>query len=294
VDERLAAHEELARLDDAAFVARAYGFVLRRVPDPAGAADAVERLRAGTVSRATLLWELVTSEEYVRTRALDDGIAHARWARLNGERPRQLRAPPQSDSRAIEIPWVLARCRGEARVLDVGYAFAEPAYLVGLGELRAERVVGVDLARAEVPGIESVEADVRALPFDAGSFDLALCVSTLEHVGTDTSVYGHTDERDERGMERALAELHRVLAGSGRALLTLPIGEPGDHGWFVQLDLDGWRALFARTGFTVHEEESYDLDADGWHASPADTARLFCVELRPRRRADRLRRRLGR
>jgi SAM-dependent methyltransferase len=293
VDERLAAQAELAQLDDRAFVERAYGLVLRRAPESAGRDDAVRRLGEGTVSRATLVHELVSSDEYARLRALDDGVAHARWARARGERPRELAAPAAVDSRAIEIPWVLARCRGERRVLDVGYAFAEPAYLLALAGLGAERLVGVDRARAEVPGLESVEADVRALPFDDASFDLVLCVSTLEHVGTDTSVYGLEDERDERGMERALGELRRVLAGDGRALLTLPLGEPGDHGWYVQLDLPGWRALFAGTGFGVHEEDAYGLGEQGWHAVEPASARLLCVELRPRRRADRLRRRLG-
>ena len=70
-------------------------------------------------------------------------------------------------------------------MLDVGYAFAEPAYLAGLSSLGAAELVGVDLAQADVPGLRSVLADVRDLPFDERSFDLAICISTLEHVGRD-------------------------------------------------------------------------------------------------------------
>jgi SAM-dependent methyltransferase len=294
VDERLAAQLELAELSDAEFVDRLYRLVLRRPPDEEGQAAALRRLREGTVSRATLTHELATSPEHAVVRALDDAVAHAAWARANGQRPRELRAPAESDSRAIEIPWVLARYRGEPRVLDVGYAFAEPAYLTGLLALGAQELVGVDLAEATVPGLQTVRADVRELPFDEGSFDVVLCVSTLEHVGADTSVYGLDGAPDDEGMTRALRELHRVLGGGGRALLTLPIGEPGHHGWYVQLDLAGWRQLFAATGFAVHEEETYDLTAGGWRAAPAAEARLLCVELRPRRRADRLRRLLSR
>src|SRR4051812_36156497 len=111
MDERLAAHLELAELSDAEFVDRAYRLLLRRPPEADGRARSLERLRGGTVSRATLVHELTTSPEYAVLRALDDGVAHAAWARAHRERPRELRAPGESDSRAIEIPWVLARYR---------------------------------------------------------------------------------------------------------------------------------------------------------------------------------------
>jgi SAM-dependent methyltransferase len=294
VDERLEAHLERAALDDEAFVERAYRLVLLRPPDDAGRLAAVRRLGDGTLSRSALLVELMESDEHAQTRALDDGVAFARWARAARERPRELTAPPRADSRAIEIPWVLARYRGEQRVLDVGYAFAEPAWIAALLELDAPALVAVDLAEREVPGLRTVTADVRSLPFDAGAFDVALCVSTLEHVGADPSVYGHDAEQERDGMARALRELHRVLARGGRALLTLPIGEPSHRGWYVQLDLEGWRELFGAAGFAVFEEETYDLGDAGWRAAPPTSARLLCVELRPQRVADRLWRRLGR
>src|SRR5205085_340655 len=81
-----------------------------------------------------------------------------------------LEAPPGTDERAIEIPWALARVRPGDRVLDVGTANAEPAYLAAL-LARASHVVGVDLAQADVPGIRTVVADVRDLPFEDGAFD---------------------------------------------------------------------------------------------------------------------------
>ena len=38
--------------------------------------------------------------------------------------------------------------------------------------------------------METVRADIRSLPFKNESFDLAFCVSTIEHVGKDNSGYG--------------------------------------------------------------------------------------------------------
>ena len=251
MDDRLAAHLELARLSDEEFVRRAYRLVLRREPEP----EALGR----RVPRATLLRELVGSEEFERLAALDEA--------LSASRDTFLEAPPGTDERAIEIPWALTRVRPDDRVLDIGTANAEPAYLAAL-LARAQDVTGVDLAEAQVSGMRTVVADVRDLPFEDGAFDLVLCVSTLEHVGRDNRVYGADEERDPHGTTAALEELRRVLAPEGRLVVTVPTGEREDHGWFVQLDPDAWNDAFLGAGFRVLEEEIYALGPEGWRAAP--------------------------
>src|SRR4051812_14570214 len=142
------------------------------------------------MSRSALLQELATSAEFEHLKRLDDAVAWAAAQRAASARPRNLGAPAGTDERPIEIPWCLARYGGEQRVLDVGYAFAEPAYLAGLVGLGAPELTGVDLVAAEVPGLVSVAADLRSLPFENGAFDLAIAISTLEHVGRDNTQYG--------------------------------------------------------------------------------------------------------
>ena len=253
MDDRLQAHLELAALSDGEFVRRAYRFVLRREPEP----GALER----HVPRATLLRELVASEEFARLEAIDQAIAAAGDGRF-------LEAPPGTDERLIEIPWALARVRPGDRVLDVGTANAEPAYVAALLGRGAAEIAGVDLAEADIPGIRTVVADVRDLPFEDGAFDLVLCVSTLEHVGRDNRVYGAAQEADPDGVADALDELRRVLASEGRLVITVPCGEPEDHGWFVQLEPKAWNDTFLAAGFGVLEEEIYALRPDGWRAAP--------------------------
>src|SRR5256714_2872913 len=166
MDDRLQAHLELAALSDEEFVRRAYRFVLRRDPEPA----AFER----PVSRATLLRELVASEEFARLEAIDHAIAAAGDGRF-------LEAPQGADERLIEIPWGLARVRPRDRLLDVGTANAEPAYVATLLGRGAAGIAGVDLAEADIPGIRTVVADVRDMPFEIGAFGLVLCLTTIVH-----------------------------------------------------------------------------------------------------------------
>ena len=276
-----------AALSDEEFVERAYLTLLRRPVDDEARARARARLADGTLSRAAILAELTGSDEFARLRTLDDAIATA----LAHGPQRALTAPP-GDERTIEIPWALGRARGAKRVLDAGSAFAEPAYLAALAALGADEVVAVDLAPVEIPGVRAVVADLRNLPLEDGSFDLALCISTIEHVGFDNTVYGIDVEPDENGIAAALGELRRVLAPDGRLVVTVPTGAHEEHGWFVQLEPDAWRAQFAAAGFDTTEEETYALGPEGW-ASAEDVAgarygkqgagAVLCAELRPAR-----------
>jgi SAM-dependent methyltransferase len=298
MEDELPAWLAAAAPSDEAFVDDAYGLVLRRPPEPEARERALAKLAEGTLSRATLLHELVTAGEFARVRLLDDGIAFAAAARARDERPRLLQGPPGTDERVVEIPWVLARLRS-GRVLEVGYAFAEPSYLAALVAAAPAELVGVDLAEREraVPGMETVRADVRELPFEDRSFDQVLLVSTLEHIGADNALYGlEVEEPDAAARRAALREVRRVLRRDGSLLVTVPLGEPGDHGWFRQEDVGGWTRLFTRAGFFVEEQEAYELGEEGWRAAPAfvpDGVRygergpaasaVLCADLSPRR-----------
>jgi SAM-dependent methyltransferase len=295
VDERLAAELAAHEGSDEAFVDATFRLLLRRPPDPEARARALEQLGEGTLSRATLVHELALSDEFLRVRELDDAVALGLGARARGERIRWLQAPAGTDERVVEIPWVLSRLRASGRVLEVGHAFAETPYLGGLLRSGVD-LVGVDLAARDVEGMETARADVRELPFGDRSFDQVLLVSTLEHVGADNTVYGLGKEADPDARVRALRELGRVLRQDGSLLVTVPVGEPGDYGWFRQEDHRGWQRLYARGGLFVDEQETYELTSDGWRPSPDFRASgvlygargpaasaVLCAELRPGR-----------
>lgn len=91
--------------------------------------------------------------------------------------------------------------RRRVRILHVA---PEPCIRDALAANPALRYVSVD---AFDPAADSI-ADLTALPFRSGAFDHVICNHVLEHVSDDRS---------------AMAELHRVLAPSGRAAVMVPI-----------------------------------------------------------------------
>lgn len=78
-------------------------------------------------------------------------------------------------------------------------------------------------------------ADAAALPVASSSVDAVVCLETLEHVAA---------------LERALAEIARVLKPGGRAFLSMPFlypihDAPHDH---TRLTEHGWRVHLDRAG----------------------------------------------
>lgn len=147
------------------------------------------------------------------------------------------------DERVVELPWIVAHLGRCGRLLDVGSALNSPL-LVRLLLPRCREVVFLnpfpdDGYRAADGGVSYVSCDVRSSWLAAGSFDLVTCISTLEHIGCDNARYGATAGREPDPAAARVEAMHamRALCADGaRMLLTVPVGNFEDHGWFVQFD----------------------------------------------------------
>jgi hypothetical protein len=169
--------------------------------------------------------------------------------------------------RVVEIPWVLRRLPGRGeRILDIGTAFAPMVYKWLL--VRQPHSVDVaDLNEIYIPGLTSHVADVRSLPFADDSFDVTICLSTLEHVGMDNRNYGI--EAGNGGDVEALRELGRVAR---RVIVTVPAGRDENMGWQRQYAPSTFRRVVEAAGLAVEQLEVFAHDrVKGWAPAAEDS-----------------------
>jgi len=205
-------------------------------------------------------------------------------ARLTkGRWPGIVRERYQVSERIVEVPFMLRNItESERLVLDLGCCESPlPLQLASLGH----KVVAVDQDEylAKHPNLSFVRADICQLGFQPQLFDVAVCLSTIEHIGL--GFYG--DPVHQRADLAAIREIWRVLKPGGRLLLTTPFGKPR-VGWQRVYDWAGITGLLsifdienarfckrAGTDWTeVSREAAAEVD------SPGETNAIVLVQAR--------------
>ena len=178
------------------------------------------------------------------------------------------------DARVVEIPWVLARVASRSgRLLDAGsslnYDFVLTAPL-----LSNKKITIVTLSPEATclwkRGISYVFGDLRNLDFRDECFDTVVCISTIEHVGMDNSLYTGQKEdtpKDPQDFLLALGELKRVLKKDGMLYITFPFGKFEDHGWFQQFDANLTDRLMEEFAPSRFNETVFRYEPSGWQLS---------------------------
>jgi SAM-dependent methyltransferase len=125
--------------------------------------------------------------------------------------------------------------------------------------------------------------DLRDIPIRNDYYDAIICLSTLEHLGCDNTLYTQDETYQENRPEDfvlAMKELHRVLKPGGLLFLSVPFGVYRHFGSFQQFD----RKLLSRAieafGLASNVIETfYRYTADGWQTvTAADCAECEYVE----------------
>jgi SAM-dependent methyltransferase len=181
------------------------------------------------------------------------------------------------DERVIEYPWLLAQ-EPEGHVLDAGSTLNHQHVLERfLPRLAGLHVVTLAPEPESFPelGVVYSYADLRDLPYADASFDTVVAASTLEHVGMDTTAYGvpgGASSEPAREVDRALAELARVLVPGGKLLLTVPYGRVEDHGWFRQFGREDVERIMGHANWRATTAAVYRYSRRGWQLSDLDEA----------------------
>lgn len=157
------------------------------------------------------------------------------------------------DERVVEFPWLFGQGL-QGRVLDAGSALNHEHVLDRfLPQVEDLHIVTLEPEALSFTRrrVSHVFADLRDLPYRHAYFETVVCLSTLEHIGMDNTLYGVVGPRaddPEREMCKAIRELIRVTAPGGRILVTVPYGRREDHGWFRQFDRREVEALLEAFG----------------------------------------------
>ncbi|HET7801140.1 MAG TPA: class I SAM-dependent methyltransferase [Humibacillus xanthopallidus] len=153
----------------------------------------------------------------------------------------------------------LCRDAGLSSVVEVGCGAGRDGTVLAAAGLAYR---GLDLSTAAVElcrglGLDAVEGVATELPYDADEFDAGWSMSTLMHLPGD-------------GLERALAELHRVIRPGG----VLEVGVWGaeekrewtdpDGRYFLSRTDEDVRALLSAVGH-VTAFDTWSSFADGGH-----------------------------
>jgi SAM-dependent methyltransferase len=185
------------------------------------------------------------------------------------------------DERCVEYPWFLSRASVMAkRYCDAGSAMNYD-YILRHPLWKNKKLTIVTLVPERncffQHGISYVFEDLRLLPFADSWFDEIVCLSTLEHVGMDVSVFSKHPVPTEHNIcdfEVALVEISRVLRRSGRLLFTVPFGRYQDAGWLQQFDSATLERAAEVFKPVRREDTFYRYSASGWEIA----ARKDCAD----------------
>jgi SAM-dependent methyltransferase len=181
------------------------------------------------------------------------------------------------DERCVEYPWLLAHIgAAPERVLDAGSALNH-LLLLRNATLVHKKLHILTLAPEHYAfwqlGISYLYEDLRRLPMHDSLYDSVVCISTLEHVGLDSSFYTHREEHQESqpcSFVQAIKEMLRVLKPGGRLFLTVPYGRYKNIGVMQVFDDRLLQDAIDAFGPSTVSKRYYLYTGNGWQTARAE------------------------
>lgn len=191
------------------------------------------------------------------------------------------------DERCIEYPWLFSHLPTDAKcILDAGSVLNHD-FILNHSIFAHKKLQILTLAPEAncfwQKGVSYVYDDLRDIPIRNDYYDAVICLSTLEHLGCDNTIFIQDESYRENRTEDfvlAMQELDRVLKPGGSLFLSVPFGIYRHFGCFQQFD----RAMLTRAieafGSTSKVVETfYRYTAKGWQLATAlDCANSEYVE----------------
>jgi len=217
-------------------------------------------------------------DEY-RLQSLAESIQDAGLAKVFREnRPLPDQYGFRLDARIIEIPWLLSKvAEKEGKLLDAGSALNHECVLTS-DALSNKKTTIITLAPEGQAfwrlGVSYLFGDLRNLDFKDACFDFVACISTIEHIGMDNTMYAEDPNIARRTNPEefllAVKELKRVLKPGATLYISFPFGRYENHGWFQQFDSQLVDTLIEAFAPAQHQETIFRYHPTGWQRSNRD------------------------
>ena len=181
------------------------------------------------------------------------------------------------DERCVEFPWLVSQLdHGPGRVLDAGSAL-NYAFALDHPTIRPKQVHIMTLAPEPNcfwnKGVSYLFGDLRDIPMRDAHYDIIVCLSTLEHIGSDNTLFTNKDDaREDRPNDfiQVMREFRRVLKVGGTLWLTVPFGKYRHYGAFQQFDQSLLSTAIGAFGRADISETFYRYGTDGWTIADAE------------------------
>ncbi len=136
-----------------------------------------------------------------------------------------------SGERVVEIPIAIDFCLSmtSENLLEIGNVLAYYEDLFPSDIPR--RIIDKYEKSDQVENIDLMELEEKV------QYDAIISISTIEHIGQDSTCYGDDTiviNRDREAPLKAIAKIYRLLSPGGRALITVPYGKLIDGIWLIQ------------------------------------------------------------
>lgn len=150
------------------------------------------------------------------------------------------------DERIVEIPWIMSELKDikNKKILDAGCTL-NFNYLIKKIIKNNNKLIFVNLFKEKNFFNSSLVnyqiQDISNLKFDNDYFDVVTCLSVIEHVGFDNSMYNYGKNKykgkiDRTLYKKAILELKRVLKPNKWLYLTFPFGKKMTFNNYKQFD----------------------------------------------------------
>jgi SAM-dependent methyltransferase len=157
------------------------------------------------------------------------------------------------NERIIEVPFVFSELKADKKLLKIfDFGCTRSWVALSLASM-GHRVYGIDLRHYPFRHPNLVYRNQNILDFKEKGFDIAIALSSLEHVGL--GAYG--EDYHPGTLTKVIVKINELLVDGGRLILTVPAGKSSLDGFMRSFTPAEIEKLAAGAGFSLEKSRYF-------------------------------------